>query len=263
MQSLFEVTAVQTGEETVTLKRVQDTDDNLNDRSESIDIAYDPNNVPAVGDRGLVIRLGNGTRFFFKRDVGVRHFFRESALVKSSAPNTTFNYNGNQHTVLNDASNDNNIIYKLGSPILLSHIASDSIICIGTRAPGQPSWITSQTSGNGEAIIFCNPIIQDFDCSAITYNQLAGLSYGPHRYGDWLRFPSDGDSIRAGWWSDFSDTVPNFMVFSAQAFTGGQTVYGLRVRCARGGACTSMSCPLTGNVLASLPNTPVVWIDYH
>lgn len=69
--TLWEVTAVQTGPETVTIKRVKNQDGDLIDASEKTDILYDPDNEPAVGDRGLLIRLGNGNLFFFRRGDGI------------------------------------------------------------------------------------------------------------------------------------------------------------------------------------------------
>lgn len=70
MLSLWEVTEVQEDDSTVTVKRVQDTDENLNDQSESLGVAYLEDDPPTEGQRGTVLRLGDGTRIFFTGGVG-------------------------------------------------------------------------------------------------------------------------------------------------------------------------------------------------
>jgi len=64
--SLWEVTEVQTTPKTVTLQRVDNSDMDLITIRDREDIAYDPDAAPSVGDRGLVIRLGDGVLFFFR-----------------------------------------------------------------------------------------------------------------------------------------------------------------------------------------------------
>ncbi len=86
--TLWEVTAVQTGPGTVTIKRVSNIAFDLNDPSEKIDILYDPDNEPSVGDRGLLIRLGEGSLFFFKRAALNRINITSSCYVDDANPDT-------------------------------------------------------------------------------------------------------------------------------------------------------------------------------
>ncbi len=175
MQSLFEVTAVQTGAETVTLKRVQDTDDNLNDRSETLDVAYDPNNEPAVGDRGLIIRLGNGTRFFFRRaaEAVTRYYIAEHAYVKDDDVNTNFGYPTNA-----------NVFYEVNGAEWVSIFKFDKQVDIEPTDferyqvvfASLYNGIQYHSTGNVAYSIRLKAIKEDFDASAITWTTWSGLS---------------------------------------------------------------------------------------
>ena len=88
--SLWEVTAVNTGAETCTLERVEDQDFNLITRSEREDVLYDPDSEPAIGDRGLVVWLGEGSLFFFRRAPATRVFCDHHLYVKTDAPSSSF-----------------------------------------------------------------------------------------------------------------------------------------------------------------------------
>ena len=68
---LWEVTAVNDIAETCTIKRVENQAGDLIDISQKIDILYDTDQVPQVGARGLLIRLGNGNLMFFEGGGGV------------------------------------------------------------------------------------------------------------------------------------------------------------------------------------------------
>ena len=186
MQSLFEVTAVQTGAETVTLKRVQDTDDNLNDRSETLDVAYDPENEPAVEDRGMIIRLGDGTRFFFKRRgltcglIG----FPEWAEVRQSSPDTTFNYQTDPVKARWTNSVNTGIVYKLSHRIPQSVSSADySALCLGEFNDPNNGMKYFGTDGIDpnffstiDGRLSVHAIAEDFDCSAVTWNSVNALS---------------------------------------------------------------------------------------
>lgn len=103
--TLWEVTAVQTGPGTVTIKRVSNIGFDLNDLSEKEDILYDPDNEPSEGDRGLLIRLGEGDLFFFKREAGqivLRYQVSDWAQIHQTAPDV----NDNQPALVIVAKND-------------------------------------------------------------------------------------------------------------------------------------------------------------
>lgn len=178
--TLWEVTAVQTGPGTVTIKRVSNIAFDLNDLSEKTDILYDPDNEPSVGDRGLLIRLGQGTLFFFRR-VGASSavtYLSESALVKSDAPNTNFNHNVTPLTLYEDHNGvKHDIVYEFATPITAAEFLNTRslfkighITGIGTPYSGTPG------SQSVTILIDVYTIKEAFDASAITWNSLAGLS---------------------------------------------------------------------------------------
>ena len=179
MESLWEVTVVNTTDKVVTLKRVQDTDDNLNDRSETIDVAYDPDNEPAVGDRGLIIRLGDGTRFFFKRGVGQNIIFiNEWAEVRSDSPTTRYSYSGDgSQSVRAYSSTDGTLYYAVmklaGSPYDID--ATYAILRSGTNVVGLSLVSTETGPSSLDLREEVYGIYEDFDMSLMTWNYLAGL----------------------------------------------------------------------------------------
>ena len=61
---LWEVTAVDTGAGTCTVRSWEDSGGTLNALSEKTDVVYDPNNEPSTEDVGLLARLGSGDLFF-------------------------------------------------------------------------------------------------------------------------------------------------------------------------------------------------------
>lgn len=181
--TLWEVTAVQTGPGTVTIKRVSNIAFDLNDPSEKEDILYDPNNEPAVEDRGLLIRLGEGDLFFFRRavpdvDLAVVEF-NEYAYIRPSTPDTTFGYPGKAHMFTSSglvSGNDRIGIIKLASTIPGTAAAFTHIILGWIDMFKCDTFKTLQGSTSALFRIKVLKITQDFDASTITYNVYSGLS---------------------------------------------------------------------------------------
>ncbi len=185
MLSLFEVISVDSPNVTVDLKRVQDTDDNLNDRSETEDIAYDPDDAPVVGDRGLVVRLGDGTRFFFKRRAALNRVFMQSAAyVKSDLPTQTFGYPDTAVCKrFNTPSTESWIaIFKFQNVLpLLDPLPGSGakLIVFPQYAPSGESFWESYNPGGGSSynvLVAPYSIKQDFDISTVTYNSWSALT---------------------------------------------------------------------------------------
>ena len=88
LDMLWEVTAVQSVAETCTIKRVTEFD-TLNDQSEQLEVLYDPDSVPAVGDFGLLLSLGDGSRFFFPGGGGSVVRLQIGSKVSGSTYNAT------------------------------------------------------------------------------------------------------------------------------------------------------------------------------
>lgn len=268
--TLWEVTAVQTGPETVTIKRVANIDFDLNDPSEKTDILYDPDNAPSVGDRGLLIRLGNGSLFFFKPAVKIRSYANEAAVVKDTAPDTTFDYNADGHTIYFSPTLDQRLVYKFPKPILMAGSYQTTDVCLGIQNTTTPGAL-----GNGVLIhnLTANPITrnarlqvgfigEDFDCSAITWNILSGLSGGGHSH--FLAALNIGLSANgyAAFGSE-SDTPPDYLMIGVSAISA--TVYGMVAR----GLSFTGDIEITSSVLGYITN-PIakavtgrsVWADF-
>ncbi len=175
MESLWEVTEVQTEEKTVTLKRVQDTDDNLNDRSETFDVAYDPNNEPAIGDRGMIIRLGHGTRFFFSR-ISPLFVTKSACYVDENAPSSNFGSLNDWDILISDGSIGSQHLITVGKfPTVGSgnydHFHLGRVIpTIILQTNGTQTFL----SGNFFDLKFYK-ITEDFDTTTLTYNDWVGL----------------------------------------------------------------------------------------
>lgn len=177
MESLWEVTAVDTGDEVVTLKRVQDTDDNLNDPSETEDVAYDLDDVPAVGNRGLIIRLGDGTRFFFRRGIGLnRTHIDEHAWIDEANPTTNNGYPTQAHIRAEHDNSDQRIgIFKFAS--VLPKTGGETVfVNLGNVTPFDCNIGGVFPSSLATFRLDLHAIKEDFDASAITWNDFAGLS---------------------------------------------------------------------------------------
>ncbi len=177
--TLWEVTAVQTGPGTVTIKRVSNIAFDLNDPSEKIDILYDPDNEPAVGDRGLLIRLGNGNLFFFKRDIGVEILQTiEYAYVNEDVPGSNFGYptQAKARQYFPDINNDRWAIMKFSSPAVGSYkeIIFAEVLSVGSRIFISSDNQDFNTGEHADLHIFT--IDQDFDASTITWTTAQSLS---------------------------------------------------------------------------------------
>jgi len=119
--SLWEVTAIQTGAGTVTIKRVKNQlPGDLIDQSIKINVVRDNLKPASVGDRGLLIRQGNGSLFFFNCDVpSFVTVINEAALVKSDFPDTTFNFNDDVGKAIKLDRNgiDHRAVVKFNTPV--------------------------------------------------------------------------------------------------------------------------------------------------
>lgn len=183
--TLWEVTAVQTGPGTVTIKRVSNIDFDLNDPSEKEDILYDPDNAPSVGDRGLLIRLGEGPLFFFRRPVGInRRFIDAIAYVKQSAPDINFGYptvaKCRAETDGVGASDTWYAIFHFTSPppLLADAVPSGITGLENVHFPqGDGSfWRSTNPSASNRFAMAPFAIRQSFDPSTITYNSYLALT---------------------------------------------------------------------------------------
>jgi len=181
--SLWQVTAVQTGAGTVTIKRVKNQlPGDLIDASIKINIVRDNLKPASVGDRGLLIRQGNGSLFFFNRDVpSFVTVINEAALVKSDSPDTTFNYNDNVGKAIKLDRNgiDHRAVVKFNTPVEVDPQAGNvrNIMSLGLFISDItfPA-ITTTSEDRAEFNLQANFIDQDFDASTITFNKLIALT---------------------------------------------------------------------------------------
>ena len=204
--TLWEVTAVQTGPKTVTIKRVDNIDFDLNDPSEKENILYDPANEPSVGDRGLLIRLGEGVLFFFRRGAGqvVTNYVSGTALVKSDAPNTNFGHNTTPLTIHQDHTGiQHHVVYKWTKVVQITDYLAltRKLMSVGTGAVpyAKMAYQTGDTTPENVNVDFnIFAIKEDFDPSTITWNILAGLSTVPILSGGTAAFTLTGNKISSG-----------------------------------------------------------------
>lgn len=178
--TLWEVTAVQTGPGTVTIKRVSNIAFDLNDPSEKTDILYDPNNEPSTGDRGLLIRLGEGNLFFFRREAGTNKIYvDEMSYIDEAVPASTFGY-PNDAIISGEqgASKDKIAILKFKERLPDPPSPSSSYrfgVAIGRLKPGGRDIKIADISVSWSMRLVVYAITDDFDPSTITYNDWAGL----------------------------------------------------------------------------------------
>lgn len=179
--TLWEVTAVQTGPGTVTINRVSNIAFDLNDPSEKVDILFDPANEPAVGDRGLLIRLGEGNLFFFRPAVGVNRIFIDKiSTVIPALPDTTFLDTGTA-IIITPVANTQIGIFKFASALPTisgvgsSAIIDDAILSLKKTALYGNTSRTISASKKQFLNIVPKIIQQDFDITNLTYNIYTGL----------------------------------------------------------------------------------------
>lgn len=181
--TLWEIVSVQTGTETCTIKRVENQDGDLVEASEKTDILYDTDNVPAPGDRGLLIRLAEGSLFFFSPRRALNRINMVSACYVDNQNKDTGGLGYPKH------------------PILYRHKITDfnveewrAVFKFDRRCPPEPSpgdkqqtlhfpiTVSGMTSywpqaGDGiEIIIRIWGIMDDFDPATLTWNQLNALN---------------------------------------------------------------------------------------
>ena len=173
--TLWEVTAVQTGPGTVTIKRVSNIDFDLNDLSEKEDIFYDPGNEPSSGDRGLLIRLGEGSLFFFRRVPAInRTYIDKISGVIPALPDTSFPDTGT--AIVIDASNVTTQIgiFKFTSPLpSIATVPEMEDIFLSLKKTGlfgRPTSATISPSKIQRLNAVPTLILQDFDITNLTYN---------------------------------------------------------------------------------------------
>lgn len=181
--TLWEVTAIQTGPKTVTIRRVENQDGDLIAPSEKINILYDPDNVPAVEDRGLLIRLGNGSLFFFRREADVSQIHRVTwagwSQVREATPDGTFEVNQAATTSFYQAgvAQKRIVVVEFDEPTGLS-VPNGGKVWLQV---GMPHWGISAndiTAGAKSVESECNVwfIKEAFDYTTITYNIYTGLA---------------------------------------------------------------------------------------
>mgnify|MGYP001241586500 CR=1 FL=1 len=200
--TLWETTSASTGGDTpqVWVKRVEKFDSG---GSVLIDVGgpklvyHDPSVSVEEGDRGLVIRQGDGALFFYKYGVAptvVR--ITDHCYIDESSPNSTFGfpltataYLGWTYSPLVTA--ENIAVFKLERRItegppngLFTRVVLGRVI---------DSWIQSQGTSSGSSTIVSwdlYKITDDFDPSTITWNSYAGLAKS-------LVFSVQGMSVRS------------------------------------------------------------------
>ncbi len=175
--TLWEVTEVQTTPKTVTLQRVDNPDMELNTVRDREDIYYDPGAAPSVGDRGLVIRLGDGSLFFFKRAAGLDNLLMtDYAYVKDDDVNVTFGYPNVLEAQYHDVGGS--ITNQIGIGKFASVAAGDYTSLILPNA----FMVAGATATGGVALpkLFIDvklwKITEDFDISAVTFTSWSALA---------------------------------------------------------------------------------------
>jgi hypothetical protein len=216
--TLWEVISVETGTLTCTIQRVENQAGDLVAESEKADVLYDTDEQPAPGDRGLLIRLAEGSLFFFRRGAALERVFIEScAFVKLTDPTNTFGYpNGAEvrYMPISFGLTDQWIgIFKFKSVIPLVDprpLSGRKIMLFPQFAPGgvglnAGAWEIASGSGIGSGFdVQVTPVLinQDFDISTVTWNSYQALTKGGgmqlmYPFDDMIPIPG-GNQVRAG-----------------------------------------------------------------
>lgn len=180
--TLWEVTAVQTGPGTVTIKRASNIAFDLNDLSEKTDILYDPDKTPSVGDTGLLIRLGNGSLFFFSRDIVARavELYTVSGVAGVSPDNPDTHYTAAIASKDSVGSDEFHAVMKLtpfapavgdvrNFAVFTGLLAEIDMV---TNIPGAGAAAVAEISLNMSSLRY------DFDIDTVTFNDLTTTGPG-------------------------------------------------------------------------------------
>lgn len=181
--TLWEVTAVQTTPKTCTIQRVENQDGDLIAPSEKTDILYDPDNEPSVGDRGLLIRLGEGSLFFFKRGADIQQIHRVTwagwSQIRLGTPGGTFEINQAASNVYHQANTSSKriVVVEFDEDEGLS-VPDGGKIWFQVCKPSYQMSTNDATVGENSMSVECNVwfIKNPFDYSTITYTTYLGLS---------------------------------------------------------------------------------------
>lgn len=171
--TLWEVTAIQTTPKTVTIKRVENQAGGLVDPSEREDILYDPDNEPSIGDRGLLIRLGEGSLFFFRRaKAGIeRIFVTEQSYIDENNPDDTFGHPTT--SIMRKLPKEKYGFLKFSSviPSVVSQVYS--LLSLGNLAENDFTAVDGSRFENVDLQV--RGILEDFDPSTVTWNNQGDL----------------------------------------------------------------------------------------
>lgn len=164
--TLWEVTAVQTTPKTVTIKRVETQAGALIDASEKEDVLYDLQNEPSTGDQGLLVRLGDGSLFFFRRDpVEIeRIYVTEQSWISAVFPDQTFGYPTTSIMIRPHPEQFGFLKFSKVIPAIPSRLYS--LLSLGRIA--QNDIVINPGSSDYELDIW--PVLEDFDPSTVTWN---------------------------------------------------------------------------------------------
>lgn len=261
--SLWEVTAIQTTPKTVTLQRVGDADMVLMDVRDREDIFYDPDAEPSVGDRGLVIRLGDGSLFFFKRGTAVvsRVYADEAAELDVQNPDTApANYPTGLRlrTDISDNTVEWATVWKFASALPGTFSVGslqEVLMKFSHLAWGITDNMRFQSGSSTVRVqLQITPIRESFDLSTLTYNQLIALAgFGWADFANVLeiRAATNDFTLRqlAGWGRDAGEGDPCHQGTSLRPWFTNPTdlVYGFACRLFR----DSTAAPDNGSVVAN------------
>lgn len=172
--TLWEVTAVQETPKTVTVKRVLNQDGILIDASLKSGVLYDPDTKPSIGERGLIIRLGEGSLFFFRREAARRIFITEHSHTLASSPDATFGFPTIARSQKIEGSGQvsagffkfANVIPEVGDA--LYYFVSLGIIDL-------VAWTSVKGAKIENGSVTFRAIQEDFDASQVTWNNQDNL----------------------------------------------------------------------------------------
>ena len=181
--TLWEIVSIQTGTETCTIRRVENQAGDLVAASEKTDILYDTENPPNTGDRGLLIRLAEGSLFFFSPGRALNRINMVSACYVDNLNPDTGGLGYSKFPILYRKKISSSVteqwqgVFKFDRRCPPEPTPGDKQITLHfpiTLSGLESYWPTG--GDEAEIIVRIYGIMDDFDPATLTWNQLQALN---------------------------------------------------------------------------------------
>lgn len=220
-QHVWEVTGVDNGTCTV---RCRYDNDNLIETAELTGVVYDADNAPAVGDIGLLVRLGSGALFFFSKPRKVLVYTPKYARCLQEHGSASYvlyeqEYSSGSWSTIKDTLG----VWKFEVPILLCE-GERGLVTFEDEYWSQIMFDRSTGEGTARDIRaagkFC-VLLEDFNINTITRAGLEALTSADSQYLWWASSGATPTTDLDAWWKGLGvgDPSANYNVWHAYSET--------------------------------------------